>query len=176
MGRPRTSAPPTMANCRKATTAWGCCCGCRRRSARREDLRRQGRGPAQRSRHRPSQHPQGRPSPKHRIFSTGCPSPHGRRAGPLHPTQRSEFLLVSINGYHIAEAGANPITQSPHPANGFTYVEYYLSRGMDIDKFGPNRASSPAASTQVRRDWAGGASDGPKRCARNMALPPAPKC
>jgi methylmalonyl-CoA mutase len=46
---------------------------------------------------------------------------------------------VSISGYHIAEAGANPITQLAFTlANGFTYVEYYLSRGMDIDKFGPN--------------------------------------
>jgi methylmalonyl-CoA mutase len=49
------------------------------------------------------------------------------------------FYSVSISGYHIAEAGANPITQLAFTlANGFTYVEYYLSRGMDIDKFGPN--------------------------------------
>ncbi|WP_027419406.1 methylmalonyl-CoA mutase family protein [Crocinitomix catalasitica] len=49
------------------------------------------------------------------------------------------FYSVSISGYHIAEAGANPITQLALTlANGFTYVEYYLSRGMDIDKFGPN--------------------------------------
>jgi len=46
---------------------------------------------------------------------------------------------VSISGYHIAEAGANPITQLAFTlANGFTYVEYYLSRGMDIDDFAPN--------------------------------------
>ena len=46
---------------------------------------------------------------------------------------------VSIQGYHIAEAGANPITQLALTlANGFTYVEYYRSRGMDIDKFAPN--------------------------------------
>ena len=46
---------------------------------------------------------------------------------------------VSISGYHIAEAGANPITQLALTlANGFTYVEYYRSRGMDIDKFAPN--------------------------------------
>ncbi|KYG85789.1 methylmalonyl-CoA mutase [Roseivirga seohaensis] len=49
------------------------------------------------------------------------------------------FYSVSISGYHIAEAGANPISQLAFTlANGFTYVEYYLSRGMDIDKFGPN--------------------------------------
>ena len=49
------------------------------------------------------------------------------------------FYSVSISGYHIAEAGANPITQLALTlSNGFTYVEYYLSRGMDIDKFGPN--------------------------------------
>ena len=49
------------------------------------------------------------------------------------------FYSVSISGYHIAEAGANPITQLAFTlANGFTYVEYYLSRGMDINEFGPN--------------------------------------
>lgn len=49
------------------------------------------------------------------------------------------FYSVSISGYHIAEAGANPITQLALTlANGFTYVEYYLSRGMHIDEFAPN--------------------------------------
>ncbi len=49
------------------------------------------------------------------------------------------FYSVSISGYHIAEAGANPISQLAFTlANGFTYVEYYLSRGMDIDAFAPN--------------------------------------
>ena len=49
------------------------------------------------------------------------------------------FYSVSISGYHIAEAGANPITQLAFTlSNGFTYVEYYLSRGMDINEFGPN--------------------------------------
>jgi isobutyryl-CoA mutase len=49
------------------------------------------------------------------------------------------FYSVSISGYHIAEAGANPITQLAFTlANGFTYVEYYLSRGMTIDDFAPN--------------------------------------
>ena len=49
------------------------------------------------------------------------------------------FYSVSISGYHIAEAGANPITQLAFTlSNGFTYIEYYLSRGMDINAFGPN--------------------------------------
>jgi methylmalonyl-CoA mutase len=49
------------------------------------------------------------------------------------------FYSVSISGYHIAEAGANPITQLALTlANGFTFVEYYLSRGLNIDDFAPN--------------------------------------
>jgi methylmalonyl-CoA mutase len=49
------------------------------------------------------------------------------------------FYSVSISGYHIAEAGANPVTQLAFTlANGFTYLEYYLSRGMHIDDFAPN--------------------------------------
>ena len=56
----------------------------------------------------------------------------------IHKKVRN-FYSVSISGYHIAEAGANPITQLAFTlANGFTYVEYYLSRGMSIDDFGPN--------------------------------------
>ena len=54
-------------------------------------------------------------------------------------SQVQNFYSVSISGYHIAEAGANPITQLAFTlANGFTYVEYYLSRGMKIDDFAPN--------------------------------------
>ena len=53
--------------------------------------------------------------------------------------QVRNFYSVSISGYHIAEAGANPITQLAFTlSNGFTYVEYYLSRGMDINAFAPN--------------------------------------
>ena len=49
------------------------------------------------------------------------------------------FYSVSISGYHIAEAGANPITQMALTlSNGFTYVEYYLSRGIDVDAFAPS--------------------------------------
>ena len=64
------------------------------------------------------------------------------------------FYSVSISGYHIAEAGANPITQLALTlANGFTYVEYYLSRGMPIDSFGPINwsASRPSIRVSVRR-------------------------
>lgn len=53
------------------------------------------------------------------------------------------YYSVSISGYHIAEAGANPISQLAFTlANGFTYVEYYLSRGMHIDDFAPNLSFS----------------------------------
>ena len=49
------------------------------------------------------------------------------------------FYSVSISGYHIVEKSVNPISQLKFTlANGFTYVEYYLSRGMDINQFGPN--------------------------------------
>jgi methylmalonyl-CoA mutase len=57
----------------------------------------------------------------------------------FHTHQVRNFYSVSISGYHIAEAGANPITQLAFTlANGFTYVEYYISRGMAIDHFAPN--------------------------------------
>jgi methylmalonyl-CoA mutase len=53
--------------------------------------------------------------------------------------QVKNFYSVSISGYHIAEAGANPISQLAFTlANGFTYVEAYLARGMDVDEFAPN--------------------------------------
>lgn len=53
--------------------------------------------------------------------------------------QVKNFYSVSISGYHIAEAGANPVTQLALTlANGFTYVEYYLSRGMEINSFAPS--------------------------------------
>ncbi len=53
--------------------------------------------------------------------------------------QVRNYYSVSISGYHIAEAGANPISQLAFTlANGFTFVEYYLSRGMQIDEFAPN--------------------------------------
>jgi methylmalonyl-CoA mutase len=53
--------------------------------------------------------------------------------------QVRNFYSVSISGYHIAEAGANPLSQLAFTlANGFTFVEYYLSRGMSVDSFAPN--------------------------------------
>ena len=53
--------------------------------------------------------------------------------------QVQNFYSVSISGYHIAEAGANPITQLAFTlSNGFTLVEYYISRGMNVDDFAPN--------------------------------------
>jgi len=74
------------------------------------------------------------------------------------------FYSVSISGYHIAEAGANPITQLALTlANGFTYVEYYLSRGMRIDDFAPNLSFFFSNGTDIeyavigrvaRRIWA----------------------
>jgi methylmalonyl-CoA mutase len=48
------------------------------------------------------------------------------------------FYSVSISGYHIAEAGATNYAMAFTLSNGFTYVEYYLSRGMSINDFGPN--------------------------------------
>ncbi|MFZ4522247.1 MAG: methylmalonyl-CoA mutase family protein [Bacteroidales bacterium] len=57
----------------------------------------------------------------------------------FNDNQVRNFYSVSISGYHIAEAGANPISQLAFTlANGFTYVEYYVSRGMDVSKFAPN--------------------------------------
>ena len=61
--------------------------------------------------------------------------------------QVRNFYSVSISGYHIAEAGANPISQLAFTlANGFTYVESYLARGMKVDDFAPNLASSSATA------------------------------
>ncbi len=74
------------------------------------------------------------------------------------------YYSVSISGYHIAEAGANPISQLAFTlANGFTYVEYYRSRGLDIDAFAPNLsfffsngldAEYTAIGRVARRIWA----------------------
>ncbi len=74
--------------------------------------------------------------------------------------QVRNFYSVSISGYHIAEAGANPITQLAFTlANGFTFVEYYLSRGMDIDDFAPNLSLllQQRHGSRVRGDRPGGA-------------------
>jgi methylmalonyl-CoA mutase len=57
----------------------------------------------------------------------------------LSKNKIKNYYSISISGYHIAEAGANPITQLAFTlANGFTYVEYFLNRGIDVDDFAPN--------------------------------------
>ena len=78
--------------------------------------------------------------------------------------QIRNFYSVSISGYHIAEAGANPISQLAFTlANGFTYVETYLARGMHIDDFAPNLSfffsngmdpESSVIGRVARRIWA----------------------
>ena len=91
-----------------------------------------GVGAGQRPRHRPGRHPQGGPGPEHLHLL------HRVRAAMMADIQEwfvehevRNFYSVSISGYHIAEAGANPITQLAFTlANGFTYVEAYLARGM----------------------------------------------
>ena len=82
------------------------------------------------------------------------------------------FYSVSISGYHIAEAGANPISQLAFTlANGFTYVETYLSRGMKIDDFAPNLSFFfPTASIpSTRSSAASPGGSGPWRCATSTA-------
>jgi methylmalonyl-CoA mutase len=82
------------------------------------------------------------------------------------------FYSVSISGYHIAEAGANPITQLAFTlANGFTYVEYYLSRGMELDQFGPNL--SFFFSNGIDPEYAG---FGPRPCERSTRPAHARRC
>ena len=83
------------------------------------------------------------------------------------------FYSVSISGYHIAEAGANPISQLAFTlANGFTYVEAYLARGMNVDDFAPNlsfffsNGMDPEYSVMgrvARRIWATSSSVGGRR-------------
>jgi methylmalonyl-CoA mutase len=74
------------------------------------------------------------------IFSTAFAlKMMGDIQGFFTANRMQNFYSVSISGYHIAEAGANPITQLAFTlANGFTYCEYYLARGMSIDDFAPN--------------------------------------
>jgi isobutyryl-CoA mutase len=89
------------------------------------------------------------------------------------------FYSVSISGYHMAEAGANPITQLAFTlANGFTFVEYYRSRGMDINAFAPNLSfffsngidAEYAVIGRVAR------ASGPERCATSTAPTNDPRC
>ncbi len=104
----------------------------------RKDPRRDAFGGA---RHGAGRHPQGRPGTEHlHLFNRIRPAADGRHPGRISSSAEvRNFYSVSISGYHIAEAGANPISQLAFTlANGFTFVEYYLSRGMRIDDFAPN--------------------------------------
>ncbi|MGH8496854.1 MAG: methylmalonyl-CoA mutase family protein [Gammaproteobacteria bacterium] len=90
------------------------------------------------------------------------------------------FYSVSISGYHIAEAGANPVSQLAFTlANGFTIVEYYLSRGMDIDAFAPNLSfffsngmdpEYAVIGRVARRIWARAMRDLYQACPRSQML------
>jgi len=90
------------------------------------------------------------------------------------------FYSVSISGYHIAEAGANPVTQLAFTlANGFTIVEYYLARGMKIDEFAPNLsfffsngmdAEYAVIGRVARRIWARAMKDVYRAGARSQML------
>ncbi len=108
---------------------------------RRRGRRDPGRGAANGPGHGAGRHPQGGPGPEHlHLLDRVRPADDGRHPGVVR--RRSEvrnFYSVSISGYHIAEAGANPISQLAFTlANGFTYVEAYLARGMAVDDFAPN--------------------------------------
>ena len=98
-------------------------------------------GAGQRARHRAGRHPEGRPGPEHlhlldRVLAEG----DGRHRRVLRRTTRcATSTRCRSRGYHIAEAGANPISQLAFTlSNGFTFVEAYLARGMHIDDFAPN--------------------------------------
>jgi methylmalonyl-CoA mutase len=94
--------------------------------------------------------------------------------------QVRNFYSVSISGYHIAEAGANPVTQLAFTlANGFTIVEYYLARGMKIDDFAPNLsfffsngmdAEYAVIGRVARRIWARAMKDYYKAGSRSQML------
>ena len=94
--------------------------------------RASGRRAAKRARHGAGRHPQGGPGPEHlHLLDRLRARDDGRHPGVLHRERVRNFYSVSISGYHMAEAGANPITQLAFTlANGFTYCEYYLARGM----------------------------------------------
>ena len=77
------------------------------------------------------------------------------------------FYSISISGYHIAEAGANPISQLAFTlANGFTYVEYFLARGLPIDAFAPNRSFFFSAARSTRRSFSSTTFERPYRRSR----------
>ena len=94
----------------------------------------------ERARHRTGRHPEGRPGPEHlHLLDRVRLTVMGDIAEYFIDQGVRNFYSVSISGYHIAEAGANPISQLAFTlANGFTFVEDYLARGMKIDDFAPN--------------------------------------
>jgi methylmalonyl-CoA mutase len=93
-----------------------------------------------RARHGAGRHPQGGPGPEHlHLLDRVQPAVMGDIQEYFVDHEVRNFYSVSISGYHIAEAGANPISQLAFTlANGFTFVEAYLARGMHIDDFAPN--------------------------------------
>jgi hypothetical protein len=110
----------------------------------RSDRRRSGQDPLvdayRGARHRAGGHPEGGSGPEHLHLLDGVLAQgDGRHPGVFRPNDIRNFYSVSISGYHIAEAGANPISQLAFTlSNGFTFVEAYLARGMRIDDFAPN--------------------------------------
>ena len=93
-----------------------------------------------RARYRAGRHPEGGPGAEHLHLQTEFAM---KMMGDVQEffiaNDVRNFYSVSISGYHIAEAGANPISQLAFTlSNGFTIVEYYLARGMQIDDFAPN--------------------------------------
>ena len=100
-----------------------------------------GKNLADRARNRAGGHSEGGPGSEYLyLLHRVCAAHDGGRPAILRRSQNSQnYYSVSISGYHIAEAGANPITQLAFTlANGFTFAEYYLARGMNIDDFAPN--------------------------------------
>jgi methylmalonyl-CoA mutase len=110
----------------------------RPRAHRHRDRQDPRMGAGQRAWHGSGRHPEGRPGPEHlHLLHRIQPEGHGRHRQLLRAPQRAQLLQsVSISGYHIAEAGANPISQLAFTlSNGFTLVEAYLARGMHVDDF-----------------------------------------
>jgi hypothetical protein len=116
---------------------------------------RTGRG--ERARHRAGRHPEGRPGQNTCIFSTEFSlKVMGDIQEYFVQHKVRNFYSVSISGYHIAEAGGESDLAARLYAcpNGFTFVEAYLARGMDIDDFAPNLSFSfSTAWTRVCRCW-----------------------
>ena len=140
---PAPTDPRVLPQHRRSTTqveAFGGRAGPRaERRTRRDGIR--AHALADRARHRAGRHPQGGPGPEHLpVLHRVLAADDGRHPGVVHRSSRcATSTRCRSRGYHIAEAGANPISQLAFTlANGFTYVEAYLARGMDIDDFAPN--------------------------------------